>query len=169
MSVNKLLGEKLVIFILWKMAPFILQGHDIPPKLRAQATHCEKRKSRKKLGRVSVQNLSSGQLHNVHLILRELPKLSLKLRWKCFDPHCGMFSSVTQPLSRCSEGGLLSKHIAQQIGKEENHQSFCCYAPLWQPSVERKKMEKGSKTGGEKRKSKEEKRRGKGQRTAWNL
>lgn len=34
-----------------------------------------------------------------------------------------MFPSVTQLRSRCAEGGWVSKHTAQQIGKEEHQQS----------------------------------------------
>lgn len=40
-----------------------------------------------------------------------------------FWPYCGMIPSVMQLLSRCAEGGWVSKHTAQQIGKEEHQQS----------------------------------------------
>lgn len=80
-----------------------------------------------------------------------------KTEIKAFWPYCGMFSSVMQQLSRCTEGGWVSKHIAQQIGKEEDHQSSvamhltdCSDNRQKKHSYgEKKKMEKGCRAGEE--------------------
>lgn len=46
-----------------------------------------------------------------------------------------MFPSVMQLRSRCAEGGWVSKHTAQQIGKEEHQQSTASpHWVLWQPT-----------------------------------
>lgn len=54
------------------------------------------------------------------LIPERVSKSITKTKIKVFWPYCGMFPSVMQLLSRCAEAGWVSKHTAQQIGKEEH-------------------------------------------------
>lgn len=91
-----------------------------------------------------------------------------KTKIKVFWPYCGMFRSVMQLLSRCAEGGWVSKHTAQQIGKEEHQQST---AAMLLTDCSDNRQGKHSHREGKKRwrgcTEREERRRGSNKKGGW--